>query len=141
MLHSAPKIFVIVAIQIVIASVHALRLGQIFDGQTYILYYSYFSDIVLPFAWYFLLALIEPQIPPLRQWYVKAGIVFSLMTLSEIGQFFGFYAFGVTFDPLDILAFGAGVLIAAFVDVGVLAPNFGFWVTTKNEEARGVNCP
>jgi hypothetical protein len=42
----------------------------------------------------------------------------------------------VTFDPLDILAFGAGILIAAFIDVRVLAPNPGFWVTTQKEEIR-----
>jgi len=131
--HSAPKILVLVVIQIIVASVHILRLGQILNGQMYILYYSYFSDLVLPFAWYFLLSFGEPQIPPLRQWYVKAGVVFSLMTFSEIGQYFGFYVFGVTFDPLDILAYGAGILIAAFLDVRVLAPNLGFWVTTQKE--------
>ena len=134
--HSALKKLVIAAIQIIVASMHIFRLGQIFDGQMYILYCSYFSDLVLPFAWYFLLTVGEPQIPPLRQWYVKAGIVFSLTALSEIGQYFGFYVFGVTFDPLDILAFGAGILIAAFIDVRVLAPNFGFWVTTQKEEIR-----
>ena len=140
--HSAPKILVIVAIQIIVASMHIFRLGQIFDGEIYILYYSYFSDLVLPFAWYFLLTLSEPQIPTLRQWYVKAGITFSLTTLSEIGQYFGFCVFGVTFDPLDILAFGTGILIAAFIDVRVLAPNLGFWVTTQKEEIRdGVNDP
>ena len=40
---------------------------------------------------------------------------------------------GVTFDPIDILMYGAGVSIAAFVDVKIFAPNLGFWVATKNE--------
>jgi len=92
----------------------------------YNLYYGYFSDIVIPFGLYFLLSLNDTAIPVLRRWYVKAGIVFSLASFTEICQFFGFEALGVTFDPVDILAFGTGVLIAAFVDVKVFAPNLGF---------------
>jgi len=92
----------------------------------YNLYYGYFSDIVIPFGLYFLLSLNDTAIPVLRRWYVKAGIVFSLASFTEICQFFGFEALGVTFAPVDILAFGTGVLIAAFVDVKVFAPNLGF---------------
>jgi hypothetical protein len=39
---------------------------------------------------------------------------------------------GVTLDPIDILAYGAGVLIAVFIDVKIFVPNPGFLVTTKN---------
>ena len=131
--YSVPKIVIVVLIQIIIGLIHAFRLGQIFNGQAYNLYYGYFSDIVIPFGLYFLLSLNDTAIPALRRWYVKAGIVFSLATFTEICQLFGFEVLGVTFDPVDILAFGAGVLIAAFVDVKVLAPNLGFWTTTKNE--------
>jgi len=131
--HSIPRILIVILIQIIIALIHAFRLGQIFNGQLYNLYYGYFSDIAIPFGLYFLLSLNDVAIPVLRRWYVKAGIVFSLATFTEVCQLLGFEVLGVTFDPIDILAFGAGVLIAAFVDVKVFAPNLGFWVTTKNK--------
>ena len=86
---------------------------------------------MLPFGWYFLLSITDATIPFLRKWYVKAGIIFSLMSLSEICQFFGIELFGVTFDPIDICMYGAGVLIAAFVDVKVFGSLFGFWGTAK----------
>ncbi len=130
--YEIPKILIIILIQIIIALVHIFRLGQIFNGQYYNFYYSYFSDLILPFGWYFLLSINDARIPVLRQWYVKAGIIFFLTTFAEICQLFGFEVLGVTFDPLDILVYGAGVLIAAFVDVKIFAPNLGFWVTTKN---------
>ncbi len=131
--YSIHKILIIILIQIIIALVHIFRLGQIFNGQYYNFYYSYFSDLILPFGWYFLLSINDARIPVLRKWYVKAGIIFLLATFAEICQLFGFYVLGVTFDPIDILAYGAGVLIAAFIDVKIFAPNLGFWVTTKNE--------
>jgi hypothetical protein len=74
----------------------------------------------------------DAAIPVLRKWYVKAGIIFFLCTFAEICQLFGFYVLGVTFDPIDILAYGAGVLIAAFIDVKIFAPHLGFWVIKKN---------
>ncbi len=131
--YSIPKILIIILIQIIIALIHVFRLGQIFNGQAYNLYYSYFSDLILPFGVYFLLSINEATIPVLRQWYVKAGIIFFLATFAEICQLFGFEVLGVTFDPIDILMYGAGVLSAAFIDVKIFAPNLGFWVITKNE--------
>ena len=101
--YSIPKILIIISIQLIIAAIHAFRLGQVFNGQLYILYYSYFSDLVLPFGWYFLLSISDASIPVLRKWYVKAGIIFFLATTSEILQIFGIELLGVTFDPIDIL--------------------------------------
>ena len=99
----------------------------IFIGRAYDLYYGYFSDLILPFGAYFLLSMNDATNPFLRKWYVKAGIVFSLASFAEICQFFGIEAWGVTFDPFDIGMYGAGVLIAAFVDVKLFANLFGFW--------------
>ncbi len=46
---------------------------------------------------------------------MKALIVFGLTTFTEIMQSFGVYLLGVTFDIVDILMFGIGVLIAVFL--------------------------
>ena len=74
---SIPKILIIILIQVAIALVHIFRLGQLFQGQAYNFYYSYFSDIILPFGMYFLLTLNDVTFPVFRKWYVKAGLIFT----------------------------------------------------------------
>jgi len=130
------KILFVVCIQLVIASIHIFRLGQIFNGELYNLYYGYFSDIILPFGGYFLLSMYDYQYKFLRHWGIKAIIVFSLTSTCEILQYFGIYALGVTFDPLDIVMYGSGVLLAAFVDTRVFAKIFRFWVIDYDNEVR-----
>ena len=132
-LPTIPKIFIVILIEVAIALIHVFRLGQIFQGRAYSLYYSYFSDLILPFGMYFLLSLNEMSIPVLRNWYVRAGIVFALATSAEICQYFGLEALGVTFDPLDILMYGLGVSIAALIDVKVFTKYLGFWTNPMNE--------
>lgn len=129
---SLPKIIFVILIQVAIALIHVFRLGQIFQGQAYSLYYSYFSDLILPFAAYFLLSLQEITISVFRKWYVKAGLIFALTTLAEICQFFGIEVLGVTFDPFDILMYGIGVSVAALIDVKVFTKYLGFWTIPKN---------
>lgn len=129
---SLPKILFVILIQVAIALIHVFRLGQIFRGQAYNLYYSYFSDFILPFGAYFLLSLQEITISVFRKWYVKASLIFALTTLAEICQFFGIEVLGVTFDPFDILMYGIGVSVAALIDVKVFTKYLGFWANPKN---------
>lgn len=134
--NTAKKILLIILILVTINLIHVFRLGQLFNGLAYQLYYSYFSDIVLPIAAYFLLTLNELSLPFLRKWFIKAGIIFAFTTFAEICQFFGIGILGVTFDPLDFLMYGIGVLIAAFLDVKVFTQYFGFW--SKARENGGI---
>jgi hypothetical protein len=129
---SLPKILFVILIQVAIALIHVFRLGQIFRGQANNLYYSYFSDFILPFGAYFLLSLQEITISVFRKWYVKASLIFALTTLAEICQFFGIEVLGVTFDPFDILMYGIGVSVAALIDVKVFTKYLGFWANPKN---------
>jgi hypothetical protein len=129
---SLPKILFVLLIQVAIALIHVFRVGQIFQGQAYNLYYSYFSDFILPFGAYFLLSLQEITISVFRKWYVKASLIFALTTLAEICQFFGIEVLGVTFDPFDILMYGIGVSVAALIDVKVFTKYLGFWANPKN---------
>ncbi|MBI4893712.1 MAG: hypothetical protein HY821_24045 [Acidobacteria bacterium] len=110
---------IVVLIQLAIASLHALRCGRRLDGEWARLYSSYFSDLVIPFGVYFLLTLNEDYIPLFRSWSGKAGAVIVLTTAAEVAQFFGFDVLGVTFDPLDILMYASGTLLAALLDVQV----------------------
>ncbi len=110
-----------------IGAMHGFRIGQYLNGELYIYYYSFASDLVLPIGSYFMLCMVEIQFRFLRNWIIKALIVFAVMTFSEIMQIFGFYFFGVTFDILDILMFGMGVLIAVFIDKQIFERFIPHW--------------
>jgi len=108
-----------ICINLIIAAIHVFRLGSYLNGDLYILYYSYASDILVPIGFYFLLCLNDVQIRFFKKWYVKALIVFLLAAFTEIMQAFGIYMLGETFDVMDILMFGIGVSVAAILDVQV----------------------
>lgn len=116
-----------VSIMLVIAAIHVFRIGSYLDGEAYILYYSYASDVIIPFGFYFILSMNEIQIKFLQQWYTKALIVFGLATSTEIMQIFGFYVLGVTFDIFDILMFGIGVAIAVLLDKQIFERFIPYW--------------
>ena len=121
------RTMVIIAVILSVALIHILRVGTYFGGTTFKLYYSYFSDIVVPFGMYFLLCLKEVSISFLRGWRVKSVLVFALGAFTEVAQAFGAPLLGRTFDPLDFTMFAAGALFAAFVDRIVFTSVFGFW--------------
>ena len=107
---------VAVGILLLIALVHAFRVGSYLRGSLFRLYCSYFSDIVVPFGGYFLLCLSDSRHRFLRDWRVKAVLVFAVASFAEVVQAFGMPLLGRTFDPLDFVMFGAGVLLAAGLD-------------------------
>jgi hypothetical protein len=107
---------VAVSVQLLIALVHVFRLGTYLRGRLYVLYYSYFSDLVIPFGMYFLLCLEDTWVRPLRDWRLKALLVFGVASLTEVLQAFGVPLLGNTFDPLDFAMFAGGVLLAVLAD-------------------------
>jgi len=118
---------VVAGIMIVIVSLHVFRVGSYLSGTWFTLYSSYFGDVVIPFGFYYLLTPSEANVKLLRPWYAKALLVFGAASATEIAQAFGIYMLGVTFDPLDIVMFGIGVLLAAFVDRVILSRLLPFW--------------
>jgi hypothetical protein len=88
---------------------------------------GYFSDLVVPFGFYFLLCAAELQMPRLRGWRTKAAVTFAVPAVAETCQFFGIPVLGSTFDPVDYLMYGAGALLAALVDVRVLPKHLPRW--------------
>jgi len=73
---------------------HVVGIGRNSSERIFILSASYFSDLALPFGFYFLLALSEEKSEFLREWWVKAGIVFLMAAIAEVGQYFGLYILG-----------------------------------------------
>jgi hypothetical protein len=105
-----------VSIMLLIAAIHLFRVGTYLPGSLFGLYYGYFSDIIIPFGFYFLLWMNDVHVPFLRDWRVKAMLVFGVSSSTEVLQAFGVPLLGRTFDPLDFVMFGVGVMLAVLVD-------------------------
>ena len=121
------RTIVVVIVVMVIAAIHWFRLGSYLHGDWHDYYYSYASDIMIPFAVYFSLSLNEIRFRFLQKWHIKALIVFGIMTFSEIMQYFGIYFFGNTFDGVDIIMFGFGACIALGLDIFLLKKFVPYW--------------
>ena len=126
-LYQISHIIVGVSIMLIIAAIHIFRIGSYLSGKSYLLYYSFASDMIIPFGMYFLLSINEVQIRFLRKWQTKAIIVFGISTFTEIMQAFGIYFLGVTFDLIDILMFGIGVAVAVFFDKQIFERFIPYW--------------
>lgn len=121
------KKLVVFSIILLIATLHILGPGRQLSGSWHNWYYSYFSDLALPFSFYFLLCAAETNLVWLRPWWLKAGLVFGAATTAEILQFFGIYALGLTFDPLDIAMYAVGTLLAVSLEWWVFRRWLPFW--------------
>lgn len=86
---------------------------------------GYLMDILVPFAFYFLLTL--PESPWLKPWPVKGLLVFGAASCVEIAQYVGVPIFGQTFDPLDFVTYGLGVALAVFLDTVFFPLLLPFW--------------
>lgn len=118
------KKVVIVSIMILIALIHFFT-GSNYKGPYPGFVNGYLLDILVPFGFYFLLCLIK--FPLLKSWIVRGILVFGIASFTEIAQFFGVPIFGQTFDPVDFVMFGVGVILAATLDVIVFPRIFDFW--------------
>jgi len=121
------RIIVGICIIVVISLIHIFRVGSYLNGDLYLMYYSYVSDLIIPFGIYFLLCINELYNKILRKWYIKATIILGFTTLVEILQLLGIYALGITFDPVDILMYALGVGIAVIFDILLFKRFIPFW--------------
>ena len=122
------KTAVVVGLELIIAVIHIIGIRNYLSGQLYEYYTGYFSDIALPFGFYFLLCINDTRFPSLKKWYVKSLIIFCLASTAEILQFFGIPLLGRTFDPVDFVMYGIGVLLAAIVEKQLFERIFSFWI-------------
>jgi hypothetical protein len=120
------KTKVAVAIAVPVALLHFVT-GPGYRGPWPDFVNGYLIDIMLPFSVYFLLAPQDAVYPMLRPWWVKALPVFAIGVTVETAQYLGIHLLGETFDPLDFVAYGAGVALAALVDTQIFAGVFEFW--------------
>ncbi|MDO9546642.1 MAG: hypothetical protein Q7J07_07830 [Pelolinea sp.] len=122
------KRILIIGIELILALLHIIGVGRHSNQVLYTLSASYFSDLALPFGFYFLFVLNEEKVIILQKWWAKAGIIFLMATLSGVGQYFGLYVLGRTFDPIDISVYALGVFLAVCFD-WMFSKVFHFWKT------------
>jgi hypothetical protein len=115
----------------IIVLIHAFRVGIYLSGDLYLFYYSYVSDLIIPFGVYFLLCITELKIKIFQKWYAKAAFIILITTIEEILQLLGINALGITFDPIDILMYVSGVGIAVIIDRFLLKQFIPFWDLEK----------
>ncbi len=108
----------VVAVAVVggVGAIHVLRVGSYLQGTAHRLYYSYASDVLLPFAMYFVLCLSERRLAILGGQTTRALVVLAAAGGAEVLQGLGVPTLGRTFDPLDFVMYGIGVLGAVVVD-------------------------
>jgi len=119
------KKVVIISIMILIALIHFFT-GSNYKGPYPGFVNGYLLDILVPFGFYFLSCLIK--FPLLKSWIVRSILVFGVASFTEIAQFFGVPIFGQTFDPVDFVMFGMGVILATIFDIIVFPRIFDFWI-------------
>jgi len=134
------KMVVISSMQIPIALLHFFT-GSNYKGPYPGFVNGYLLDILVPFGFYFLLRLNDFSL--LRPWIVKSILVFRAASFVEIAQLFGVPVFGQTFDPVDFIMYGIGVILAAILDTTVFPRIFEFWTPKAgpcscNTEVRGL---
>ena len=128
------RIIVGLSIITIIALIHIFRVGHYLDGDLYLFYYSYVSDLIIPFGVYFLLCITEVNIKIFQKQYAKAAFIIGCTTLAEIQQLLGIYALGITFDPVDILIYVLGVGIAVIFDRLLFKRFIPFWDLENQKE-------
>ena len=99
--------------------------------EGYILYHSYYADVMIPFGFYFWLSVNDKSLAFLRNWKLKAALIFTGATITELLQYFDIYALGTTFDPMDIVAFAVGAIMAVLIDRFLFPRIFSFWAIKK----------
>ena len=119
---SARRRAVAVAVVAGVAAIHILRVGSYLRGTAHLLYYSYASDVLLPFAMYFVLCLSERHLAVLGDWRARALVILAAASGAEVLQGCGVPMLGRTFDPLDFVMYGIGVFVAIVVE-RVLCPS------------------
>lgn len=122
---------VIISMMFVIALAHIVGIGRHGEEPVRILFQSHFSDLVLPFGFYFLLCIDEQWLPGLRRWEVKWASMILLPSIAETCQYFGIPVLGSTFDPFDYLMYATGATLAAIVDTQIFPRIFHFWTVEK----------
>ena len=109
---------IVVFIAVVVGLLHFVT-GPGYRGPCPVFVNGYMIDILLPFAMYLVLGLIEG--PVQLNSFARGAFVFAVGAVTETLQFFNIPIFGQTFDLLDYLMFNVGILLGIVFERIVLS--------------------
>ena len=114
------SIIIIVIFSIFVGLLHFL-IGPNYQGLFRDFMRGYLIDIVLPMNMYMLAQISLRRILPTSWCRIIGGTsVFLFGVTVEIMQKLGIHALGSTYDPVDFLMYGFGVLLGLIVDLTVI---------------------
>ncbi|MGD2146906.1 MAG: hypothetical protein PVH41_09455 [Anaerolineae bacterium] len=109
---------VVVIIALTVGLLHFVT-GPGYSGPFPVFVNGYLIDILLPFAMFLVLGLVDH--PVLRSRVSRGCAVFGVGAVAETLQYAGVPLFGQTFDLLDYVMFGVGIGMAVIFEAAVLA--------------------
>jgi hypothetical protein len=98
---------VIVTIALFVGALHFI-IPPDYQGPFHEFIHYYLIDILLPFSMYLIAGLIEHSLLGAR--WTRAISVFGFGVTVETLQYYDIDVFGSTFDPMDIVMYGIGVV-------------------------------
>lgn len=116
---------IITGMALAVGALHFLT-GENYQGPFPIFVNGYLIDILLPMILFLLLSLFENRF--IRSILFRAFAVFAFGCIVEASQYFGYPIFGSTFDPIDILAYAAGVLLGIWLDLFLFPRLIPYWL-------------
>ena len=116
---------IITGIALAVGALHFMT-GENYQGPLPSFVNGYLIDILLPMVLYLLMGLVPTQW--VRSPLVRASGVFLFGCFVEGSQYLGRPIFGSTYDPLDIAAYAAGVLLGVLLDLVLLPRLVPRWI-------------
>ena len=114
------SIFLIVGISLFIALMHFI-IGPDYNGICKHFVRGYLIDLLLPMNIYLLLQIsLRKKISIVKSRVIGALFTFLIGLIVEILQLFKIEFLGSTYDPLDIVMYGIGVMIGLLVDYTII---------------------
>jgi hypothetical protein len=114
------SIYFIVGISLSVALMHFI-IGPDYNGICKQFVRGYLIDLILPMNLYLLLQIsLRKKISIVKSRVIGAMFTFSFGVIVEILQLFKIEFLGSTYDPLDIVMYGIGVMLGLLVDYTII---------------------
>jgi hypothetical protein len=114
------SIFFIVGLSLLVASMHFV-IGSDYSGIFKNFVRGYLIDLILPMNLYLLLQIsLRKKVSIAKSRVIGAISTFSFGVIVEILQLLKIKFLGSTYDPLDIVMYGIGVIIGLLVDYTII---------------------
>ena len=114
------SIFFIVGISLFVALMHFI-IGPDYSGICKHFVRGYLIDLILPMNLYLLLQIsLRKKISIVKSRVIGAMFTFSFGVIVEILQLLKIKFLGSTYDPLDIVMYGIGIMIGLLVDYTII---------------------